>query len=101
LVAMARRPTWILTNGGRGAFSVTERGQRGQFPLAESLGPGRARAQASTCGPAHPQPSHPARRAQGGAVELGAEKGKVEDDRGEGADRWGPAVSEGHRKKKG
>jgi hypothetical protein len=32
---------------------------------------------------------------------LGAEKGKVEDDRGEGADRWGPAVGEGDKKKKG
>jgi hypothetical protein len=31
-----------------------------------------------------PQPSHPARRALGGAVELGAERGKVEEDRGEG-----------------
>jgi hypothetical protein len=44
LVAMARRPTWLHTSGGRGTFSVTRRGQRGQFPLAESLGLGRARA---------------------------------------------------------
>jgi hypothetical protein len=29
-----------------------------------------ARAQALACGPAHPQPSHPARGTLGGAVEL-------------------------------
>jgi hypothetical protein len=34
-------------------------------------------------------------------VRSGAEWRKVEDDRGEGADRWGRVVSEGGRKKKG
>jgi hypothetical protein len=67
-----------------GAFSVTERGQRDQFPLADSPGPGRVSVQASACGPAHPQPSHPARRAMGGAVELEAEREKGEEDRDEG-----------------
>jgi hypothetical protein len=62
LEAMAWRPTWIHTSGGRGAFSVTEQGQRGQFPLAESLGPGRARASLDVW--ANSRPAIPS-RAQG------------------------------------
>jgi hypothetical protein len=82
---MAQRPTWLHTSGGRGAFGVTGRGQRGHFPLAESLDR-VACVQASTCGPAHPRPSHRARKAQGGAVCMGAEMGKSEGRRNRG---WG------------
>jgi hypothetical protein len=67
-----RRSYWWPWRGGRrGSTPVVAgtplaspgEGKRGQFLLAESLGPGRARAQALTCGPAHPRPSHLARRA--------------------------------------
>jgi hypothetical protein len=93
-VAMAQRPTWLHTSGGRGAFGVTGRGQRGHFPLAESLD-WVACAQASTCGPAHSRPSHRARKAQGGAVRTGAEMGKSEEEgMGGEADKLVPQVSE-------
>jgi hypothetical protein len=92
-VDMARRLTWLHTSGGRGTFGVTGRKQRGHFPLAEYLDR-VARAQASTCGPAHPRPSHCACKAQGGAVRSGAEWGNVRKKGRGAADKTVPQVSE-------
>jgi hypothetical protein len=62
-----------------GAFGVTERGQRGLFPRADSPGPVVLARKPSACGPTHPQPSHPARGTLGGAARwswwLRGEKG--------------------------
>jgi hypothetical protein len=48
-------------------------------------------------------PSHPIPRAGRRATQWSwkQRRGKVEDDGGEGADRWGPVVSGRKRKKKG
>jgi hypothetical protein len=75
LVAVARWLTCSHTSGGRAPLASPSEGKRVNSPgriLLDRV----ARAQALACGPAHPQPSHPAWRAMGGAVELEAEMGE-------------------------
>jgi hypothetical protein len=89
-----------------GAFGVTERGQRGLFPLADSPGPGRAHTQSLGVRASSP-PAIPSRvrdAGRRGAVELVAERGKgEEEDRRERRLTAGsqPSAREAKKKKEG
>jgi hypothetical protein len=84
------RSYWWPWRGGRRGVTPAVAGRlwRHRARAKGSIPPGGfpwtvSRAQASTCGPTHPQPSHPTRGTLGGAMELEAERGKVEEDRDE------------------
>jgi hypothetical protein len=99
-VATAQRPTWLHTCGGRGAFSVTRRGQMGKLALG-ILREGRPGAHwlgacANEACAASP-PHHAAWCAR--MVRLGGGKGEGEGESGD--DRWDPEVSESRQRDSG
>jgi hypothetical protein len=80
LVAMARRPTWSHTSGGRAPLASPSEGKGVYSPWRIPLDRVARTRNPSACGPAHPQPSHPACGTLGGAARwswwLRGEKGK-------------------------